>query len=179
MQAEIVNYKNIEQKVYITAEYEYLQGINPSTFDASVSLFSVTGCEFPDYHVPKEKPQYNITSANVPIPLDATIINAKGHLHDGGNNVLLTLNGKPVCDSQAKYGLDPKATTSLAPNGKAWQVITEMTQCTEPIPVKKGDVLQMVSIYDNILHPPRISADGEHGDSDEMVRILHRRLTYM
>jgi hypothetical protein len=83
--------------------------------------------------------------------------------------VILTLNGKTVCDSQAKYGLDNQATSSLAPNGKAWQVITEMTQCTEPVPVKKGDVLQMVSIYDNELHPPRMSADGEHGDSDEMV----------
>jgi hypothetical protein len=86
MQAELVNYKNVEQKVFITAEYEYLPGIKADTFDASVSLFSVTGCEFPDYHVAKDKPQYNLTSANVPIPMDGTIINAKGHLHDGGSN---------------------------------------------------------------------------------------------
>jgi hypothetical protein len=94
MQAELVNYKNVEQKVYITAEYEYLPGIKADTFDASVSLFSVTGCEFPDYHVSKDKPQYNLTSANVPIPMDGTIINAKGHLHDGGSNgnVSMTLN---------------------------------------------------------------------------------------
>jgi hypothetical protein len=94
MQAELVNYKNVEQKVYITAEYEYLSGIKADTFDASVSLFSVTGCEFPDYHVSKDKPQYNLTSANVPIPMDGTIINAKGHLHDGGSNgnVSMTLN---------------------------------------------------------------------------------------
>lgn len=92
------------------------------------------------------------------------------------NKVLLTLNGKPICDSQAKYGLDAQATSSLAPNGKAWQVITEMTQCTEPISVKKGDKLQMISIYDNELHPPRMSADGEHGDSDEMVRGIVMKL---
>jgi hypothetical protein len=85
------------------------------------------------------------------------------------DSVVLNLNGKTICDSEARYGLDSRATSNLAPNGKAWQVITEMTQCTEPVPVKKGDVLQMVSIYDNELHPPRMSADGEHGDSDEMV----------
>ncbi|KAE9978556.1 hypothetical protein BLS_000489 [Venturia inaequalis] len=174
MQAELVNYKNVEQKIYITAEYEYLEGIKAETMDASVSLFSVTGCAFPDYHVSRDKPQYNLTSAIVPIPMDGTIINAKGHLHDGGDEVILTLNGETVCNSQAKYGLDPKATTSLAPNGKAWQVITEMTQCIEPVPVKKGDKLQMVSIYDNELHPPRMSADGHHGDSDEMVHQVQR-----
>jgi hypothetical protein len=43
-----------------------------------------------------------------------------------------------------------------------------MSQCTTPIPVKKGDVLQMVSIYDNELHPPREAADGHSGDADEM-----------
>jgi hypothetical protein len=43
-----------------------------------------------------------------------------------------------------------------------------MTQCTTPVPVKKGDVLQMVSIYDNALHPPREAADGHSGEADEM-----------
>jgi hypothetical protein len=168
LQAELINYKNIEQKVYITAEYEYVPGINADSSDSSVSLFSVNGCNNPDYHVSKDKPQYNMTSANVPIPKDGFIINAKGHLHDGGTNIILKLNGQEVCNSKAKYDLDPRASESLAPNGMQWQVITEMTQCTTPTPVKKGDILQVVSLYDNKLHPPRMAADGMHGDSDQM-----------
>lgn len=82
--------------------------------------------------------------------------------------MLLTLNDKIICDSQAKYGLDSRQTGPLAPNGKQWQVITEMSQCTSPVPVKKGDILQMRSNYDNGLHPPRMVADGHSGDADEM-----------
>jgi hypothetical protein len=76
MQAELVNYLPIDQKVYITMEYEYVPGKIADAADASVSLFSVTGCSFPDYHVGKDKPQYNMTSAKVPIPMDGFIINA-------------------------------------------------------------------------------------------------------
>lgn len=84
-------------------------------------------------------------------------------------NVQLTLNNKTVCDSRAEYGIDSKATKDLAPNGQKWEVITKMSQCTEPIPVKKGDMLQMISIYDNALHPPRHSGAGAMAmDSDEM-----------
>lgn len=82
--------------------------------------------------------------------------------------MLLTVNDKVVCDSRAHYGIDSRDTASLAPNGKQWQVITEMSQCIDPIPIKKGDILQMVSIYDNAAHPPRESAGGHHGEADEM-----------
>lgn len=77
MQAELVNYLKEPQKIFVTMEYEYLPG-KVAKNDASVSLFSVTGCELPDYHAPKDQPQYNITSARVPIPKDGYIINAKG-----------------------------------------------------------------------------------------------------
>lgn len=75
MQAELVNYLSITQKVYITAEYEHIPG-KVADSDSTISLFSVTGCKFPDYHVPKDKPQYNMSSVKVPMPMDGYIINA-------------------------------------------------------------------------------------------------------
>ncbi|KAF2399752.1 hypothetical protein EJ06DRAFT_549235 [Trichodelitschia bisporula] len=95
MQAELVNYLPVEQRIYIAMEYEWLPGTTAAR-DASVSLFSVTGCDMPDYHAPKDQPKYNVSSARVPIPQDGYIINAKGHLHDGGVNVELRLNDKVV-----------------------------------------------------------------------------------
>lgn len=77
MQAELINYKPTPQTIYITAEIEYVKG-HPAEYDSTVSLFSVTGCEFPDYHVAKDKPQYSLLSALVPMPVDGDIINAKG-----------------------------------------------------------------------------------------------------
>jgi len=75
MQAELVNYRMEPQKVMIAMEYEYLDGQPKGPADSAVSLFSVTGCGFPDYH-PKER-KYNMTSAAIPMPADGYIINAK------------------------------------------------------------------------------------------------------
>lgn len=84
MQSELVNYLPVEQKIFITMEYEYVQEkMKADGVDSSVSLFSVTGCGLPDYHVPADKKQYNMSSAKVPLPMDGYIVNAKGHLHDG------------------------------------------------------------------------------------------------
>jgi hypothetical protein len=85
------------------------------------------------------------------IPVDGHIINAKGHLHDGGVRVELTLNGKVVCDSHAQYGGD--GGEGVAPDGRPWQTIRQMSQCTDPIPVKKGDILGLKSYYNTKLHP--------------------------
>src|ERR1700691_1785533 len=93
---------------------------------------------------------------------------SEGHLHDGGVNVVLKLDGKVVCDSKAIYGIDFSQEGKTAPNGKPWQGITEMQQCTSPVEVKKGQILQMTAYYDNVLHPPRHAADGHSGEADEM-----------
>ncbi|KAF2671000.1 hypothetical protein BT63DRAFT_477559 [Microthyrium microscopicum] len=178
MTSELVNYREEDQKVFIAMEYEYMKGSADTAADASVSMFSVTGCDFPDYH-PKTR-VYNISSAAVPSPSNGYIINAKGHLHDGGDHIVLTVNGNVVCDSKAIYtkssgagggGHHHKRDTldAQAPQ-EDWDVITEMTQCTKPIPVKKGDKLQMVSYYDGEKHPPRPTQDqtGKKLEADEM-----------
>jgi hypothetical protein len=85
------------------------------------------------------------------MPRDGFIVNAKGHLHDGGINVLLMVNGKVVCDSRAVYGGD--GSQSVRPDGKPWETIREMTQCNEAIPIKAGDQVSLMSIYDTLLHP--------------------------
>jgi hypothetical protein len=73
-----------------------------------------------------------------------------GHLHDGGHTLELYLNDKLVCDSEATYG-GPDGT--LIRDGKKWESIARIKQCIEPIPVKKGDLLKMVAVYDTERHP--------------------------
>jgi hypothetical protein len=167
MQAELVNYRTEAQKVYVAVEYEYIKNVpeDQKPADSTVSLFSVTGCNLPDYHRDPKVKIYNMTSASVPLPKDGFIINAKGHLHDGGDHINLELNGKPICRSNAVYGPPTKE------DGQEWMVIKEMTQCTAPVAVKKGDKLQMTSYYDTEKYPPRHTG-GDHshssGDADEM-----------
>jgi hypothetical protein len=107
----------------------------------------------------------------------------RGHLHDGGDRILLKVNEKVVCDSKAVYSKDTRGPgTSGHSHGSRsadppkvsedenWEVISEMTQCTEPVRVKTGDKLSMVSYYDGVKHPPRPTKDnkGNHVEADEM-----------
>jgi hypothetical protein len=48
-------------------------------------------------------------------------------------------------------------------NGKSWITISNMTDCTEPFKVKKGDVIRLIVNYDEIAHPKRES----HGVEQE------------
>ena len=95
MQAELVNYRKEPQQVYVTVDYEYIPTPEDTPADTAISLFSVTGCNFPDYHRDINQKIYNMTSAAITMPKDGFIMNAKGHLHDGGDHIILELNGKP------------------------------------------------------------------------------------
>jgi hypothetical protein len=71
-----------------------------------------------------------------------------GHLHDGGDNIVLNLNSQTVCDSKAHYGTRPDyvASGSVAPaNMTQWATIADMDICSILKPVKKGDVLSVIA----------------------------------
>jgi hypothetical protein len=59
-------------------------------------------------------------------------------MHNGGDRMILYINGKEVCTSKSRYG----------PRG-----ISGMSTCDKTIPVKKGDWLEMLSVYDLSKHP--------------------------
>jgi hypothetical protein len=62
----------------------------------------------------------------------------------------MMVNDKPVCTSKATYGGSGSA---LQVNGKEWQTITTMSECSKPIAVKKGDILTVSATYDTKNHP--------------------------
>jgi hypothetical protein len=139
---------------YIAAEYEYIQGKPQGTEDVSVTDFNVNSCTGflnAGYRPPNGEAQFNKTSPSFIISKEGTILHAMGHLHDGGTNIQLLINGRIVCDSKATYGGEQG--TLETEDGKKWETISSMTACRDPIPVKTGDVITMVSMYDTALHP--------------------------
>jgi hypothetical protein len=115
--------------------------------------------------VPEDAIKYNLTSPQTEIPRDGYIVATTGHIHDGGVNIFLELNGKTVCDSRAIYG--GEGNSAMAPDGRKWETIRAMTECNEPIPVKAGDNVSTTAMYDTSAHALRHSATG-HGDGDSM-----------
>jgi hypothetical protein len=83
-----------------------------------------------------------------------------GHLHDGGSALNLYINGKLACSSKANYGPIPEvgfitgghSTGITRGEGTKRESIKNMTECTQPIPVKKGDIIRMDSLYDLNAH---------------------------
>jgi hypothetical protein len=60
--------------------------------------------------------------------------------------MVLLINDKEVCVSNAHY---EKAGAGASND----EVMTEMSRCTTNIPIKKGDVLRINSVYDLKTHP--------------------------
>jgi hypothetical protein len=56
----------------------------------------------------------------------------------------MLINGKEVCESLPTYSAGGSANQ---------QTITGMSSCLEAIPVKKGDIMTMRSVYDLAKHP--------------------------
>jgi hypothetical protein len=120
-------------------------------------LISVTQCMGTRIKMTQNGPA-NTPSGRFSFLEDGTLIGARGHLHDGGSHVDLILNGKKVCTSQAGYGGGDDKTASV--NGKEWAVLSSMSYCDGPYPVKKGDTLAMNVVYDLKKHPLRKGASG-------------------
>lgn len=88
-------------------------------------------------------------------------------MHDGGVSVAAIINNKLACNSTAVYGL---AGGQLVVEGKEWKTISKMNECLEPYPVKKGDKIVLEAVWDNELHPPRVSQGIEQEDMGMLTR---------
>ncbi|KAF2404354.1 hypothetical protein EJ06DRAFT_518776 [Trichodelitschia bisporula] len=164
MQAELVNYHPEPQNVFLQMDIEWVPGkYGP---DASQATLAATSC---DSATQSFKPQPGtageIKSKVYPATADGKIIAARGHMHDGGTAVNMYINDKLVCASKATYG---GAGSTLKVNGKEWQTITKMSECADPIAIKKGDNVLITASYDTKTHPLRES----HGEAQEGMGIM-------
>jgi hypothetical protein len=143
---EIVNYTNKTKDVYAEVDMEYLP--RKTKYDTSAENLSVAQCEGGGVGIrpPAGQKKFHMSSKKMIMQKDGYIFNARGHLHDGGDHLQLVLNGKVICDSQAKYG-------GAAQTNGAWQTIGGMTSCPKNVQVKKGDTLSIESFYDLERHP--------------------------
>jgi len=134
VQYDMVNYVDEEKNLVVNLELEYKESLDGK--DAGHVLKSVT-C---NGRIPPKVGEARTvtTSRNMPINRDATIVWARGHLHAGGTKMVMMVDGKEVCTSEPTY------------NAKG--VITAMSLCPEPIPIKAGQSFTMSSEYDVTKH---------------------------
>jgi hypothetical protein len=151
---DVVNYKNYEQEVYTATELEYVPGHPEDFLDSQQQRVDPAICGGPSgarIHPPVGVKRFSINSTGIIMKMDGYILNARGHMHDGGVNIVFKINDKVVCDSKAIYG--GEGHSSKGSDGQLWETIAESTSCMDPIPVKKGDSVHMQANYDVELHP--------------------------
>jgi len=119
---------------------------------------------------------------------DGRVLGARGHLHDGGVKVVMYLNDKFTCASDAVYGVKDQSDSGMdgmagmggghshggasgggvgGQSAVGIKTISSMTPCTGPFPVKKGDTMKLVAVYDLAKHPLRDTGSGK-GAADVM-----------
>ncbi|KAF2402560.1 hypothetical protein EJ06DRAFT_547834 [Trichodelitschia bisporula] len=159
---DVVNYNNVERTVYISAEIEFLPGKVPGYLDARQQLVDPGLCSGESgtgIHPPHGVTKFSVNSTGIVVAHDGYIVNMRGHLHDGGVNIVFKVNNKEICNSVATYG--GPGHTSHTSDGKVWETIATTTLCDTPLKVTKGDKIYMEAHYDLEQHPSR--EQGGHG----------------
>jgi hypothetical protein len=154
LSVELVNYGTETKNIYIVTEVDYVPGSTPGMMDTSVGIFSVNQCDripSPFLRAPPGKKAFTMQSKNITILQDGYMLSRRGHMHDGGTGILFKVNDKVVCDSKAIYGRGQKFKGN---DGKDFDALNGMVECTDPVPVKRGDQIYLEAGFDLDKHPP-------------------------
>jgi hypothetical protein len=90
--SEIVNYDPVEKEVYLTLDFEWLPGKTPNLLNVGMGSISLNCTTF-DFQPPKDRP-ITFTGTNWTITDNGYFVNFSPHLHDGGLNIKVFLNGE-------------------------------------------------------------------------------------
>jgi len=106
---DLMNMNPGSKTVYLTMYYDYVDGhpanygeIKPVWFDAGQCGTSEIGGGSPNS-------KFDIKALSWTANFDGEVLLAGGHLHDGGSELDLVVDGKVVCKSMPTYGTDEEA----------------------------------------------------------------------
>jgi hypothetical protein len=113
---DFMNENREDKVVYLTITYDYVDG-RPEGFSNFRSIWlDVAQCGTSEVRPPKQSGQFDV-SQDWTANLNADILGAGGHLHDGGTHLTISVDGKVVCDSVASYGVTPAENGTAAGGG--------------------------------------------------------------
>jgi hypothetical protein len=92
--AEIVNYDPKEKPIYLSLDYEWVPGKTPGLLEVGMGALNANGCNNLNgmFFPPKDKP-ITYEGAEWTVTQSGYFVNFTPHLHDGGVNVKIFVNG--------------------------------------------------------------------------------------
>lgn len=169
---DVVNYNKEDQQIYQFIDMEYLDGKQQGRLDQIQVVFDPFMCNLgkngrhtgllvqPDKAGQKK---WTAKADGIVVQRNGYLVSMRGHVHDGGENIIMRVNGKEVCNSRALYG-GPEH-TAVGPDGKVWETIREMTNCHYTTKVNRGDKISVEANYDLEKYPSRLIPSNKGGDS--------------
>jgi hypothetical protein len=147
--------ENMEDKlVYLTMTFDFIPG-HPADYDDMKPVwFDVAQCLTSEWPPPYDDGNYTIPTAVWTANFDGDILGAAGHLHDGGQRVILEVDGKMVCNSEATYGGSPEYVqkTAMGNRNSATEHISKMSLCVKDTlfvkKLQKGQKWKLKAVYD-------------------------------
>jgi hypothetical protein len=139
---------------YSDNEIEYLPGKPAGYLNVKQTMVNPDTCGGDDgyaIHPPAGKKKFTVESKTIVMKESGWLVRSRGHLHDGGNAIILTVNGKVACKSEALYG--GPGFEFKGDDGKTFETINKSTECIDPILLKKGDKLHIFADFDLDKHP--------------------------
>jgi hypothetical protein len=79
--SEFMNYRLEKAEVTVAFDFEYLPGHPDGYLHSQGMMFSATPCDQLGFNVTEKK--YTLKSGEWKVPVNLTLINARGHQHDG------------------------------------------------------------------------------------------------
>jgi len=182
---DVVNYNPEARDVYMVADIQYVEGRRTSLLEPAMHLVTVGSCESNGgiadliLHPPADKKQWTIKGDTV-VKEDSRLLGIRGHLHDGGVNLLIKINGQVVCDSLAIYQNEAVGTNAgshgnadpMGTPGGMSNMISDMVTCWEPREVTKGDKLYLEANYDLDKHTVRVQPGGGSAEVMAIMALL-------
>jgi hypothetical protein len=150
---DVVNYATQDPAVYSSTEIEYVEGHPANFVDAILHDIEPGLCGGPSGNLvrpPKGQTKFSVNATGIVALRSGYIVHMRAHMHDGGSEIRMKINGKEACTSKALYG--GPAHTSKGADGKTWEALRETTDCGS-IKVQKGDLIEFQADYDLELHP--------------------------
>jgi hypothetical protein len=164
---DLMNENMADSVVHLTITYDILTPAESANYDDMKPVwFDVAQCLTSEWPPPYNEGNYTVPAATWVANFDGQVIGAAGHLHDGGQRVTLTVDGKKVCSSDATYGGSPEyiQKTSMHTNS-ALEHISKMSLCVGPkfelAEMKKGQKWNLKAEYDYTKNKGMIHGDGK------------------
>jgi hypothetical protein len=126
---DLMNELMEDKVVYLTMTYDFVPG-HPADYDDMKPVwFDVAQCLTSEWPAPYDTGRYTIPSTFWQPDFEGDIMAVAGHLHDGGERVLLEVDGKLACNSEASYGGSPEYISRSAHGGGTTVHISQMSAC--------------------------------------------------